>query len=152
MFQNGLYYKRLVMIPTLRRNKIMSYEKVKRITIKDGQVRVCSACNNLRPLTFSTWTYSSGDKTFDEVIKNLATDILDGNLQLYNSKQNERWLNATSLRGNLWDKYNEYLSASEYVYNDVTKHFEYFDAVKAKRLRNELIDEVANNIKLEFNL
>lgn len=130
----------------------MSYEKVKRITIKDGHIRVCSACNNVRPLTFSTWTYGSNDTPFDEIIKNLATDILDGNLQFYNSKQNERWLKATSLRGNLWNKYQEYLMASEYVYDDVCKHFTPFDAIKARRLREELIDEVANKIKLEFNL
>ena len=60
----------------------MSYEKVKRITIKDGQIRICSACNNVRPLAFSTWTYGSNDTPFDEIIENLATDILDGNLHL----------------------------------------------------------------------
>lgn len=129
----------------------MSYEKVKRITINDGQVRICSACNNVRPLTFVTYTFC-GDKPLDFKIKKLAEYILDGDLQLYNSKQNERWLKATSLSGNLWNKYQEYLAASEYVYDAVCKHFTPFDAIKAKRLREELIETVTNNIKLEFNL
>ena len=129
----------------------MSYEKVKRITIKNGQVRVCSACNNIRPLTFSTWTYGSNDTSFDEIIKNLATDILDGNLQFYNSKQNERWLKATNTNS-IWNKHKEYRNASKYVYNPISNQVEYRDAIIVKRLREELIEEIANNIKLEFNL
>lgn len=129
----------------------MSYEKVKRITIKDGQIRVCSACNNVRPLTFSTWTFC-GDKPLEFRLRKLAEYILDGDLQFYNSKQNERWLKATKFTTATWNKYQEYLEASEYVYDDVCKHFTPTNAIKAKRLRNELIETIANNIKLEFNL
>ena len=72
----------------------MSYEKVKRITIRDGYVRVCSATNNVRPLQFSTWTIKA-DNVY-EAIKEVLLDIVDGNFQLYNNKQNRRWLNVTN--------------------------------------------------------
>ena len=60
----------------------MSYEKVKKITIDkvNRQVRICSACNNLRPLIYEYWTLKA--ETLDEAIGRVMLGIWNGDLQL----------------------------------------------------------------------
>ena len=60
----------------------MSYEKVKKITIDKEKrvVRICSACNNLRPLQYEYWTLNAD--TLDEAIGKTMLSIWNGDLQL----------------------------------------------------------------------
>ena len=65
----------------------MSYEKVKNITRKpkEGKIFITSACNNLRPLTYSRWEYGKKYSSYKEKLQHLARDVASGNLQLNNS-------------------------------------------------------------------
>ena len=65
----------------------MSYEKVKCITRKpkENKIIITSACNNVRPLTFSKWEYGKADMSYKEKMFYLLKDINGGNLQLNNS-------------------------------------------------------------------
>ncbi len=62
----------------------MSYEKVKSITPKigEGKVEVMSACNNVRPLIYSKWSFTTknGDELFETFI-----GILDGEFHIQKS-------------------------------------------------------------------
>lgn len=63
----------------------MSYEKVKRITIKGDKITINSACNNVRPLIFSTWEYGQQYESLRDKLFWLFKDVLDGNLHLETS-------------------------------------------------------------------
>jgi hypothetical protein len=70
----------------------MSYEKVKKITIDkvNRQVRICSACNNLRPLTYEYWTLKA--ETLDEAIGKTLMYMWNGELHLSEKdKTNVKW-------------------------------------------------------------
>ena len=60
----------------------MSYEKVKKITIDkvNRTVKVCSACNNIRPLTYGYWCIN--EDTLDEAISKTMLSIWNGYLHL----------------------------------------------------------------------
>lgn len=60
----------------------MSYEKVKKITIDkvNRTVKVCSACNNLRPLTYEYWRVNAD--TLDEAIGKTMLSIWNGDLHI----------------------------------------------------------------------
>lgn len=60
----------------------MSYEKVKKITIDkvNRTVKVCSACNNLRPLKYEYWTLKAD--TLDEAIGKTIVSIWNGELHI----------------------------------------------------------------------
>lgn len=90
----------------------MSYYKVKNISIKNRSV--CAACNNIRPLIWSTSRVET--KSEEEFIKLVLIDTLDGNfhLQINKSTLNFLWavwqfrLNDTKceeLHKIRWDNY-----------------------------------------------
>ena len=61
----------------------MSYDIVKRVTIKGDKIIINSACNNVRPLIFSSWEYGTKyQETLREKLFWLFKDVLDGNLHL----------------------------------------------------------------------
>lgn len=95
----------------------MSYEIVKSITVKGNDVFITSACNNLRPLTYSKWSVSGA--SLNEKIGKVLLNIMDGELQLsaFNKKLAKWNYVATTaqykndatkeMHKNLWDvKYN----------------------------------------------
>lgn len=59
----------------------MSYEIVRSISIKkDGNIYITGACNNVRPLYYSTWNYSNVRPS--ERLFSMFTAIMDGNYHL----------------------------------------------------------------------
>lgn len=66
----------------------MSYEKVKSISIKNRSIT--SACNNVRPLIYQTW--SPACESEEEFIKMILINTLDGNLHLQINKSTLKFL------------------------------------------------------------
>lgn len=110
----------------------MSYEIVKSITVKGNDVFITSACNNLRPLTYSKWSVSGA--SLNEKIGKVLLNIMDGEFQL--SPFNKKLA-----------KWNYVATIAEYK-NDITKemHRNLWD-VKYNgdkyELMSKLIDELA---------
>lgn len=65
----------------------MSYEKVKCITRKkkEGKIFITSACNNLRPLTYSRWEFREDEQDYHEKELRLLRGINGGGLVLNDS-------------------------------------------------------------------
>lgn len=114
----------------------MSYEKVKRITIKKDKVFVTSACNNLRPLKFERWEVKGND--IDEQITNTLIGIVDGTLQLYNTEQNRKWLKVTD------DEKVAELNHKIWLWSTPRD-----EALKLREVQKDLL---LKRFKLEFNL
>lgn len=65
----------------------MSYEKVKCITRKpkEGKIFITSACNNVRPLTYSRWEFMADEQDYHEKELRLLRGINGGGLVLNDS-------------------------------------------------------------------
>lgn len=95
----------------------MSYTKIKNITIKkDGTIKITGASNNLRPITYETFTFN-GTK------KDLLLSLLSGDGQLNDSVYNFKYA-MYKLRE--LDNYNELIKdidAWRWDWNNEKKHF-----------------------------
>ena len=72
----------------------MSYEIVKSIGIKKGNVYITSATNNIRPLWFARWQFKAN--SVEEAIEKVLMSIFYGEMRLYNSKSLEKWNKVTN--------------------------------------------------------
>lgn len=65
----------------------MSYEKIKCITRKpkEGKIFITSACNNVRPLTYSRWEFRADEQDYHEKELRLLRGINGGGLVLNDS-------------------------------------------------------------------
>ena len=65
----------------------MSYEKVKCITRKpkEGKIFITSACNNVRPLTYSRWEFMASEQNYHKKELELLRGINGGGLDLNDS-------------------------------------------------------------------
>ena len=72
----------------------MSYEKVKTITIKDNNIYITSACNNLRPLYFEKWQLKA-DNLKDAILK-VSKHIYYGDLRIYKTVS-KKWRELAKL-------------------------------------------------------
>ena len=118
----------------------MSYEIVRSITIKGNDVFITSACNNLRPLTYSKWSVNGA--SLNEKIGKVLLYIMDGELHLgaFN-KQLSKW-NYVAITANKNDTTKE-------MHNNLWSRN--YNGNKCE-LKNKIIDELAklyNELKEE---
>ena len=102
----------------------MSYEIVRSINIKkDGNIYITGACNNVRPLYYSTWNYSNVKPS--ERLFSLFTGIIVGNYHLQPSVSKRiryAMLKVNEYCGkNEIDTYEIYCNSQKYKYEKVAK-------------------------------